>query len=989
MASKERDDENNLESLKARPGDDHFLGEAFTAISKYRKKLKKISSSKVFCAEEYDNLSRRIERSKLQDSSSVRNILKTRKIAEALIDDKGELLADELDAILDCMRQHLYSLGSDRLFDTRRNEKILSVLTILKENREAARLLKNISKPHAHRQAEQIIRDTLGLPHNTPINDALTRRAVLSAWMCYLRQNVGSCFATAPAIIVHDEQPIQFLKDLNELLSTGRLKRTFSGIEYTAPLSATWGAGDLKRIYALSMEGEEIKPEIWLSPALLAAVEAANLINKEETLKKRVEALKNLFTPIFSEIKPGSYQLVSTEQLLKMILMHHLKLTEQDLIDYANRFRGMIQSHLFIQSPQAAHGSGGKGEACAQYYALLDHAESAFKGMADNALLKSWEFTLASFAETKAEFTKWNLYSSLGFNAEEKDGIGYCIYQIVQRRLERSNQRVQELQLEYEQQFSQIKQLEVRLKRASTEKEIHWLTIEYRSRSNEFQSLEEMRDREHRKSQQISHLYQALTDIYYELFQRYFQEVYDADLHEVSVGPYDDSPAGFRLLYKHGRANTSQWTYIKDQNQFIDALSSFFTATESEVESRQEFKGLQQELSEIITAIVLHIKSREFLESALYRMAAVHKSRIPKDPLEHMELVEKKPWAYTSGGTMGSLVSCYFGLDGKPTESARWVENPTELLVYLLDILKQVPSKLITDMQKEGRNSFLMHSPTHAFLLKPFANSFFKTWQDESFTYTSVRDMLIKPQEYALEMIQLDDEMARYIIEKLGHEVPLNYKHYYHRVFANMYGTWSTSLLRQHIIEEFSTERGLQHHGNPVVSSADVDSLFYSLLPLFPVDQLRHRVETTLQNIPELTSKNVKACMDLFDQYDSGYRDYRVCSAKILREACKGVICLTLKETSTEIDYEAKIVLAARGLGYILPQPIHFADTNWVQHDFAFVVNPGTKKLEFWRCDPLGVSGTPMVQWEEWLNGSRKDIPWGVYTRPYEYIRKN
>lgn len=984
----EKDRENPIETLKARPGDENFLAAAFTAVSKYRKKLKKLTASKGVCAEEYDNLSKRIDRSKLQESCSVRNILKTRTIATVLIDETGELVTGEIEKLLTCMKEHQYSLGVDRQYDARRNAQIIQVLQILKENREAVRLLKNIGKPHAHRQAEQIIRDTLALPHNAVVTDAHARRAALAAWMCYLRQNVGSCFATAPAIIVHDEQPIQFLKDINELLSTGRLKRTFAGIEYIAPLSATWGAGDLKRNFLLSHENEEIKPEIWFSPSLLAALEAMRLIDSEEPLKKRVELLKEKLSPIFDKLKPGSYTIINTEQILTQLLFNHLNINEQDLKDYANRSRGMLQSALVFQSPQAALGSGGKGESCAQYSVLLDLGERAFKAMADNALLKSWEFTLASFAETKAEFTKWNLYSSLGFNPEEKDGIGYCIHQIVKKRLERSNQKVQDLQLEYEQQYSQLKQLEVRLKRASTEKEAHWLTIEYRSRANEFQSLEEMRDRENRKAHQIAHLHQELTDVYYELFQRYFQEVYDADLHEVSVGPYDDSPAGFRLLYKHGRANTSQWTYIKDHHQYIEALTGFFTATESEVESRDEFKGLQQELSEIITAIVLHIKSKEFLESSLYRMAAVHKSRIPKDPLEHLDLVEKKPWAYTSGGTMGSLVSCYFGLENKPTESGRWVENPTELLVFLLDTLKQIPPKTVGDMVKEGRNSLLIHSPTHAFILKPFLNSFFKTWQDESFTYTSVRDTLIKPQEFALEMIQLDDRMARYFIEKLSLEVPLNYKHYYFNVFANMYGTWSPTLLRQHIVDEFSTQRGLQSQGRPVITSAEIDALLYSLLPMFPVEQLRERVKAILENITELPKAKLKECLTIFDQKESGYREQKISDAKNLRETCKGLICLALKETSTAIDFEAKIVTAARSLGYALPQPIHFADTNWVQNDFAFVVNPGSGKLEFWRVDPLGVSGAPMIQWEEWLNGSRKDITWGVYTRPYEYVRR-
>ena len=80
------------------------------------------------------------------------------------------------------------------------------------------------------------------------------------------------------------------------------------------------------------------------------------------------------------------------------------------------------------------------------------------------------------------------------------------------------------------------------------------------NKRNEFYTLEEMRNDLHSKTQRTADLYQVLIDQYDALFPQYFQEVYDADMHDVQVGPYDDSPAGFRLLFKYGRSNTSQWT---------------------------------------------------------------------------------------------------------------------------------------------------------------------------------------------------------------------------------------------------------------------------------------------------------------------------------------------------------------------------------------------------------------------------------------------
>lgn len=173
---------------------------------------------------DYAELSALLDESAIQESCSVRNNLKARALATILINDAGDLDQALLSKAITILKSHLYVLGPERQFDGIRNQHILNILTALKESKQLAIQLKLISKPHMHKFADQLIRDTLELPSKTSITDTHARRAVLSAWLCYLRQNVGSCFATAPAIIIHQEQSITFLKDLQELLSTGRLK---------------------------------------------------------------------------------------------------------------------------------------------------------------------------------------------------------------------------------------------------------------------------------------------------------------------------------------------------------------------------------------------------------------------------------------------------------------------------------------------------------------------------------------------------------------------------------------------------------------------------------------------------------------------------------------------------------------------------------------------------------------------------------------------
>lgn len=978
--------EARLSAIQVPVVDPQFYARAFTVVAKEIKATlaKEGNPLRSLCLEEYDTLSKRADRSGIQDSCSIRNVLRSRCLAELLIDEKGDLNVALIPKVITQFKANLYSLGPDRQHDSRRQEHILRTLELLQTNKEVVRLLKSISKPHSHRHAEQIIRETLDLPLNTTVSDTHARRAALSALFCYLRQNVGSCFATAPAIIIHNQMPEQFLTDINELMNTGRLKRTFGGIEYAVPLSISWGAGDLKRLLIVSSSELE-KSEISQSPGLMAALEAIGLIDKSLPLKQKAQQIKAATGKVLQTLSKGQpYFATNAEEIIRILLLEHLKITEKELHDYENRPRGMIAGGFILQMSTAGTLGGGKSQALTQFAPLFLAAQNAFKSLADNALLKTWEFSLASFAETKAQFARWNLYSSLGLSPQEKDGIGHCIYKVLQHKLEKANDTVREHQFEYEQIYTQVKYLEARIQRASTEKEVQWLKAEYQTKLHEFYLIEELRNTASDKAKRIANIYDILIETFDELFPRYFQEVYDADMHEVAVNQYDDSPAGFRLLYKYGRANTSQWTFIHNPDEFIEALSAFFTASETELASREEFSGLQQDLSEIITAVVTHVKTKEFLESAFYRMAQAHHTPMIKDPLEHLDKIEKKPWAYTSGGTMGSLVSCYFRLEQPPTEVGRWVENPMELLVFLADTLKQIPPKLTDLYSKQAYRGLLIHSPTHAFLLKPGYPRFLEAWQSEAYSYTWIRDQLVKPMERALEITYLDESMMAHLVQRLLPLVPDNFRHYFSKSFGTIHGTMSPKQFRQHLVETMDKERGLQIRGMPVLQEDQIDSLLYKTLPLFPIYQMREHLSELFAHVPGLSEKTRQALLAIWDQ-SSAIGMETVGSADMLQNIAKALLCIYLGATSTNVDYHSLAAKAARDCSFALPEPIVFADSNWIRDDFGFFVNPGTGKLDLWRFDATASSGTPMASWAQWLDGSRKDLPWGVYTRPYEY----
>lgn len=957
--------------------DELNFSKTFTAVAKSRKEKVRSDELLKILTEEYDDLSKRFERSQIQESGAVRSTLRARKLAALLISDRGELDLALLQRSVILLKKHLYFLGPARLEEALRQQHLLISLEHLLSSKNAQNLIKQFSKPQAHAGAENVIRETLDLPYNTVIHDAHVKQAALSSWLSYMRQSVGSCFATAPAIIIQAEQPDQFLIDLKEMLDTGRIKRVSEGNEIHAPFSASWGVGDLRKPLIIETGKESDYKEMGYAPGILEGLQAAGVIDADLKLKERVEITRDLVVASLHKLQgSGLYFVTTAEAIFKSILMDYYQINEKILADWLKRPRDMVFGGLMLQMPRAGKGQKGTGEACSNFMSAMEVAKSSFKRMSENALLKTWEFTLASFADTKANFSKWNLYVSLGFDHEEKGGIGFCLYESFKDRLDRANRKVHEYQEEYEILFSQLKYMEGRVRSASTEKEIMWLKAEYQSKLNEFNTFEIMRNREHYRAERMARLFSHLIDRYIDLFPRYFQEVYDAEVHEALTGIWDDRPAGFRLLFKHGRMNTAQWSRIDSPNEYSDALSSFFSLTESEISHSKEFEGLEQDLSDMITRVIQHVKTKEFLETAMWRMARHHHEPMIKDPLNHLEHIAKKPWAYTSGGNLNTLVTCYFNLSGKPKESERFVDSEMELLVYIAEVLKQLPGNITDSFMREQEKRMLMHSPTHAFNLKPGYPEFKKTWQNDAFTFTWVRDELVYPMQSYWASYVVSMERYEAIREGLLEKIPLNYQPRFREIFRDFPGEMSPSDLALYFMQKTERDNGMQQGGSQVLTRGMIDTYFLNTLPLISPRELLPKIEKILAKVPGF-SASWKGLKELVEP--------SLISAHELVDQMAALILQNKGDTSFDQDYMSYLVEAARKEKWLPPAPIVFADTNWTSYHFTFLVSPSSEKLELWRTDRLGLKGAPMEDWKPWLDGSKKSPTWGLLTHPYEY----
>ncbi len=520
----------------------------------------------------------------LQNAKSIQNLKRARDIAKRLLD--GEKVEEK-------------------------DPFISKILDFLKKDPIALRRIKNLRPPVRNKYIERLILYSIDKKESDKMGAFEIQHAVLSALFMPLRQNVGSCFATAPAILIQAEQPERLLDDLIEIIETGMLKRTFAGIENSTPVSPSWSVGS------------------------------------KENVK-------------------------------------------------------------------------------------IDHA-----------LLKAWEFTLASFSDYHTEFYKWNLYTSLGLDTKEKKGIGALLFQEIQKKLDECNDKLGKLHGEYEEAYHQTMSAQALLSRATTYDDARRRKAELNTNAAHMDAMQRMRDDAQGASRNYAEFLNFLIKSYAEKFPEYFQEIYDPEVVDRKTVLFDDSPAGFRLVYKHGRSDPSTWTLIQSEKEFISTLSQFFLAVEGELVATCEWKRGKEELPYFTGLIINYIRSDEFFKWSVKRITKLHGP-------------SAKPWSYISGGTMHTLLQCYYRNEGEITETKKCVESPQELAIFLLDLMKELPYELTRQIEKDPSKMLLMHSPTHAFLFKPGMPLFRKGWEDKGFTYTWLRDEIIMPASERFQNVLLD-----------------------------------------------------------------------------------------------------------------------------------------------------------------------------------------------------------------------------------------
>lgn len=859
-------------------------------------------------------VSRYMDACPVQDSLRFRARYVGQLLANDLIDEKGDLRKDRLEGWIALFDQGIYVLGPNRESDSLIFEHVRESLRALKAKGEIWTWIRKFSPPLANKKADELVRITLWPEPIKTVQTTHVRRAVLAAWFTFLRQTTGSCFATAPAILIQSRHPLRLIRDLYDLLFTGMMKRIVSGKEYAVPLSPNFGKSDLQRPL------QSFADTLHLCPGLVMALESGGLIDPAKPLEKKIAELKRFLE--------GREDLQTAEKLIRSLLLESLGLTEQDLEDEEHLAKMQLSPLLARQSAVYYQKPSERAQKIAEWKKRTAKACHAFEAAAECALLRSWEYTLASFCDVKVDFARWNLYVGLGLHSDHKGGVGEFLYQTIDAHLQKANEEAARFHQEYEQNSGAASALEAMIYNALSDGQRNQLKAEWTSAVQAANAALEMRNRAADRADALSRFFSYLIQQYDAKLQDAFQELFDPSLFGEEEHIYEDSPAGFRLVYKHGRADPSQWTPICSGEEYIVALREFFSSCEREIEVPPEIG--EELFSGLTTGLIQFIQEPEFLASALARSK---------------EKGRQSPWHYVSGGTMETLVQAYCGRDRRLSEAAIVPKSESDVLEFLLK-------------EKTGEGGpLLIHSPTHAFLYLP------NLMKNESVLAAE------RGREWVRKQGRIEEEAQEYLTHKLSERLPAKERPLFLHLARQNHAAPSYAILVEQWI---AAMKGLAAPD----PAALADSFLFEQLPVFSNTAAKAAVDAILnrlaQKYPALRNR---------PQID-GAGGFLGALDRI--ELCKVIVLKTLKYPIGPIDWDGEIASASRDLGLSRPAPLLFADSNWSGWFLGFTPNPCSSQMELWRFNRVGTRGVPMRDWKRWMAGENRD-PWVLLTKEKEF----
>lgn len=854
-------------------------------------------------------------------------------LADFLIDEKGSFLADRLAIAAQALSQMATGLGAG--YTTPRTLNTLTALKSL-DDPDCVKELMRLHVPVKGTFGYRLIESCTQLAHGTSLGPADTKRVVLSAFLSDLRQQIGSCFATATALFIRTRLPVRFFKDVADLLYKGGLSRLIQGHEYQVPAAPSWGHGDLDVLFDLFEQRRLVTYVLY------------------EMFSKIAMKDEPSFLKVWHFVKNQKAQKTSLRTLVKLFFTEHFHLPPY-----------VWKAHLEISKKSI-------DSSWSEVADLWKKAMRYISMLTLHPVNKTWEYALASFSDVKLEFFHWNSFYALGLSPDIPGGLAAFLVEGVQGRMDELRKHIEEIQSDLQTTSHYINTLNLRAKNATSEHDLARMRSSAHGQHTRLNRLQaEGRDYA-RRIQALSNMLSPFVRGLSKHFQEHFQEIYDPTLaHNSEDEVRDDRIAGFRLAIKKGLKDPSLWTLIDSDEEYVIELSRFFQNFFADMDRIEGLEDLHsRDINSITSLISRWLSEGDFLQKAYTRVQTTRRGIL-------FDKQFLKPWSYLAGGSLKALLSVYFETETAFSELEKKPKSAEELFAFFIETSFELPLQEQEKVKSVPSLGFLMTAPEHCCLFQPGEPSFYSAWARTQYPFTWVRDAVIAPSKEALEKIRLDNFSAKAFLDRLANLLPptagvllegLDLKDL---SFAEA----KSKILRRFNSRDHDAIGGAIDGGfftwTPFIQGADLEKKALCLLAKVSV----HNLETKGKLFKE--AAKALGFSRLFPTYETYDKTQ-------LFECVKALYIYVNKTLFSSEDFLAKIEMAAKEERLSFAHAICFADSNWIKEKLAFVVSPTSLELEVWRVDHAAACGRPLYPWNKRLKSGETE--WSVFNKVAEFF---
>ncbi|WP_201456444.1 hypothetical protein [Chlamydia sp. 17-3921] len=905
----------------------------------------------------------------LQSPLAAKTINIAQKTAIYILADNGEIDPIKLIDAIHHLTNHLYPLGPHRHNEVKAREHLLNMLKALKESKELKDRIKKLFVP-SYTTIQNLIRDSLALEDSIPITTIHVRQAALTALFTYLRQDVGSCFATALAILIHQEYPELFFKDLDDLLSTGKLTRIIGTREVSIPINLSGCIGELfKHIRILDLYPDPIM-KLSASPGLQKAFEAAGILDSQETSQIQVQQL--LAHEYMLQKLQQIQTTISAHEIIQTTLLHYYQVSES-IVKTVLFKEGLHSKEKVLFTSQHPHELS-QAQKVYSYLFAYEQAKRAFIRDTQNPLLKSWEYSLATLADANNSVTAHHIHIALGWNHDEPDSLANLIQTFVEHEITNIHSIVSQCEQTYQEARAQLDYIENRMKNPLNNQDSQILTMDHIRFRQELNKALYDWDAAQEKAKKFLNLPKYLMSFYTKQIPQYFRSFYDAFIQEFSH-LHTDTPAGFRVLFTHGRAHPHSWSPIYSISEFIRFLSEFFSSTEVDLLEKHAIEDLEKETSVLIHNIIALLHKESFQQAALTRILQAYNLPVPESILNNLNQVTLTPWVYISGGSVNSLLTDYFEKTTPLTVMQKHPENAHELAAFFSDALKDLPEGIKSYLE-DGTHTLITASPSHVFSVIAGSPLFREAWDNDWYSYTWLRDVWMKQHNSFLYNTVLSQPDIYTFIERFCKKYSLD-----HLIqdFHNFCSDYSFSLPEFYDKSSQFLQEILPDAHHTLIYQRRLAHQIVNDVPYVSEQQLPETLELISAYLGISSRITFNKFSDLIEQH---IPKLSLLSSSDIRHLYKGLLMQSYQKTYTEEDLYLRLANAMRHHSLAYPAPLLFGDSNWPYSYFGFILHPGTSQIDLWQFNYAGLQGAPLENLQEVLSVEK---PWSLYSNPIDY----